>query len=73
MGLAEFSTAVDRLVQARRQGWLAEFRDIGARHECAALAGENANLDFRILRELRNAIDQRDAHADADRVDRADC
>ena len=61
---------VDRLMQTGRQRRFAEFGDVGARHESAAFAGQNANLDFRVVRQFCDAIDDGGAHADADGIDR---
>ena len=58
------------LMQAGRKRGFAEFGDIGARHEGAPFAGQNANLDFRVERKFGDAIDDGGAYADADGIDR---
>src|ERR1700690_4228900 len=69
-GVAGILKRLDGMVEAGRQGRLAEFGDVGARHEGPAFAPENADFDFGVLRKLRHAIDDRGAHTDADGVDR---
>src|SRR5579859_6594363 len=61
---------VDGIVQAGRQGRLAEFGDIGAGYEGAAFARKNADFDFRVLPKLLHTLDDGGAHPDADGVDR---
>ncbi len=68
-GLRRTFHGADGLVQTGRQRRLAKFGDVGARHEGAALARNDADFYFWIQRELCDAVDEGGAHADTDGID----